>query len=159
MQIDWIVNFIGPDGFRESFKITGEDPVALVDRREKVLKQIIDLGGSTDVRNPFKESGAKVPAGGGKLARRAAEGVRSAAPIPEMQKPADATDVSPMEQAAIDSDPKPTEVKIAPIKAEEYGFRQRAAQRELVSKVVAPSAPNTNTGRKLKSFVQKEKGE
>lgn len=150
MQIDWIVNFIGPDGFRESFKVTGEDPVALVERREKVLKQIIDLGGQTDVRNPFKESGAKVPAGGGKLARRLRPSPDGDSPVSE--------DVSPMEQAAIDSDPKPEQVKIEPIKPEEYGFRQRASQQKPAATPKA-SAPNTNTGRKLKDFVKKEQGE
>jgi hypothetical protein len=65
-SIDWIVNFIGSEGYRESFKVTGDDAKDLAQRREKVLVELKMLGAMPDIRKPiFEDNGVKRENGGG----------------------------------------------------------------------------------------------
>jgi hypothetical protein len=153
--LSWIVNFVGPEGFRENFRVEAADHVALAERRDHVLALLTTLGAVPDVRKLFDDNGTKP----GKLASTESKPSK-------LTKYADTTkteaDADPMLRAAQDSIAAPAAAEgmtyekpsAIPAGSKLAKFIPKAAAAPTPAPVTA-SAPNVSP--KLSRFVAKEK--
>lgn len=89
--MDWIINYIGPEGFRESVKVESESADDFIAGRNRTIAALKLIGADPDMKKiEFKDNGTKP----GKLAQRSDE-PRTPSKLDKLKKPEAPTSQDP----------------------------------------------------------------